>query len=200
MPTILKQINVELAQIERLVSPSLVRIRSGQHGVGSGAVWRSDGLILTNAHVVRHGPLTVQTSDQIEFEAHVVASDPDQDIALVQVPATNLPALPIGDSSRLHPGDIVVAFGHPWGVPGAATSGIVIGVGDELAEWRNSRQRWLAASLHLRPGHSGGPMVNAQGQLVGINTMMNGPDVGLATPINVALEFISSQYVSSQFI
>ncbi|MEZ4713900.1 MAG: trypsin-like peptidase domain-containing protein [Caldilineaceae bacterium] len=194
MPSILEQINGALADIEGLVMPSLVQIRSGRHGVGSGAVWRSDGLILTNAHVVRRGPVTVQTNAQTEYEAHILARDPQQDIALVQIPAVNLPALTMGDSSQLHAGDIVIAFGRPWGVPGAATSGIVIGAGEDLPEWRNSPQQWLAASLHLRPGHSGGPMVNVQGQLVGINTMMNGPDVGIAAPINVVKEFLAAKW------
>ncbi|MEZ4660698.1 MAG: trypsin-like peptidase domain-containing protein [Caldilineaceae bacterium] len=194
MPTVLEQINGALGGIERLVMPSLVQIRSGQQGVGSGVVWRSDGLILTNEHVVRHGPITVQTSDQTEFEAHILASDPEQDIALVQVPAANLPAIQAGDSSQLHAGDIVVAFGHPWGVPGAATSGIVIGTGSDLPEWRNSSHPWLAASLHLRPGHSGGPMVDVQGRLVGINTLMNGLDIGMAVPINVVRKFLSSRW------
>lgn len=194
MPTMLEQVNVGLAEIAQRIKPSLVQIRSGQHGVGSGAVWRADGLILTNAHVVRHGPVTVQTDDQTEFEATILASDSHLDVALLHIPASNLQALPAGDSSQLQPGDIVVAFGHPWGVPGAATSGIVIGVGADLPEWQESQRHWLAASLHLRPGHSGGPMVDVKGQLVGINTMMNGPDVGMAVPVHVITEFLSSHW------
>ena len=88
------------------------------------------------------------------------------------------------------PGDFVLALGFPWGVQGGVTSGIVIGVGANLPEI-DSRD-WIAASLHLRPGHSGGPLVNSRGQLVGINTLMNGPEVGVAIPVHVAVEFLHS--------
>ena len=99
-------------------------------------------------------------------------------------------AIAIGDSQRLQAGELVLALGFPWGVTGGATSGVVIGVGAGLPELRGDGREWLAASLHLRPGHSGGPMIDALGRLVGINTMMNGPDVGVAVPVHVAKRFL----------
>jgi S1-C subfamily serine protease len=82
-----------------------------------------------------------------------------------------------------------MALGHPWGVQGAATSGIVIGKGTNLPEMPPGRD-WIALSLHLRPGHSGGPLLNADGALIGINTMITGPDVGFAIPVDTVKFFL----------
>ena len=84
----------------------------------------------------------------------------------------------------------MVAVGHPWGIAGAATVGVVIGLGADLPGFPAGRGEMLALSLHLRPGHSGGVVVDESGQVVGINTMMAGPDVGLAIPVEVAKRFI----------
>ncbi len=102
--------------------------------------------------------------------------------------ATALPP----ENATLHPqpGDVVLALGFPWGVMGGATTGIVIGAGAALPELGGSGREWIAASLHLRPGHSGGPMVDAAGRHAGISTMMNGPDVGVAIPAHVAAAFL----------
>ena len=91
---------------------------------------------------------------------------------------------------QLQPGNWVVAYGHPWGVDGAATAGVVIGQGPTLPERPRFGRDWLAVSLHYRPGHSGGPLVDAEGRLVGINTVMAGPDVGLAVPVHVIKSFL----------
>lgn len=82
------------------------------------------------------------------------------------------------------------AFGHPWGLNGAATTGIVIGQGDDLLARREFGRDWLAVSLHYRPGHSGGPLVNAAGELVGIYTVMLGSVVGLAAPVHEVKQFL----------
>ena len=89
----------------------------------------------------------------------------------------------------------MLALGFPFGVTGGATTGVVIGSGTNLPELANNGREWIAASLHLRPGHSGGSMVDAQGRLVGINTMMNGPDVGMAVPVHVAAAFLKRALV-----
>jgi S1-C subfamily serine protease len=85
-----------------------------------------------------------------------------------------------------------MALGFPWGVKGGATSGIVIGSGEQLPEVGDNKREWIAASLHLRPGHSGGPMVDSRGRLIGINTLMNGPEVGVAIPVHVAQDFLTA--------
>ena len=83
-----------------------------------------------------------------------------------------------------------MAFGHPWGIEGAATSGVVIGQGDQLPERPAFGRDWLAVSLHYRPGHSGGPLVDSAGRLIGINTIMVGPDVGLVVPVHEVKRFL----------
>jgi serine protease Do len=84
----------------------------------------------------------------------------------------------------------VIALGHPWGEEGAATAGIVIGMGAGWPEMPDKGHDLIAVSLHLRPGHSGGPLVDVSGRLVGINAMINGPDVGVAIPTHVIVAFL----------
>jgi len=193
---VLQQINEDAALVSDRVLNSLVQVNNGQRGVGSGAIWQSDGLILTNAHVIlgRRGQvsnaLSITLRDGQEYPARLVAYDLQRDLAALHIDAQNLPAVEVGDSRRLSAGDLVLALGFPWGVKGGATSGVVIGNGDSLPELGDSKREWIAASLHLRPGHSGGPMVNSQGKIIGINTLMNGPEVGVAIPAHVAEEFL----------
>jgi S1-C subfamily serine protease len=105
------------------------------------------------------------------------------------VEAANLPTIELGNSQQLRPGDWVMALGHPWGVLGAATAGIVIDIG-QPPEMPRYRGKLIQVSLHLRPGHSGGPMVDVRSRLVGINTMIAGPEVGLAIPLHTVKEFL----------
>jgi serine protease Do len=91
----------------------------------------------------------------------------------------------------------VLALGHPWGVTDAATAGVVIGVGRDFPEIPRSDREWIAVGLTLRPGHSGGPLVDVQGRLVGINTIMTGPKVGMAVPVHVAKSFLRQRLGST---
>jgi S1-C subfamily serine protease len=186
---------------------SLVRIRNGRQGVGSGTIWHADGLIVTNYHVIggqsrgrasMGGTLSVVLPDGRELPATVLARHPEYDLAALRVNATGLPVIELGDSRRLQAGQLVLALGFPWGVTGGATTGVVIGVGAGLPELGGDGREWLAASLHLRPGHSGGPMIDSAGRLVGINTMMNGPEVGVAIPVHVAKAFLKQAYEQQQ--
>lgn len=198
MPNLLQQINTSAAAISTRALSSLVQIRVGERSLGAGAIWRADGLIITNAHVVLAGrgrlvsSLSVRLHDGREFTPRVVAVDAARDLAALQIDAHDLPAVTVGESRRLQPGDLVMALGFPWGIHGGATTGVVIGVGDNLPELGDRRRDWLAAALHLRPGHSGGPMLDSQGRLVGINTLMNGPEVGVAVPVHVVQNFLAT--------
>ena len=145
---------------------------------------------MTNAHVVGRRPISVTLWDGTELEARLLARDTGLDVAALAIDASGLPAIGLGESRSLKAGELVVALGHPWGVPGAGTVGVVIGVGSDLLELPPSGREWIAVSLHLRPGYSGGPLIDAQGKLVGINTMMNGPDAGMAVPVHVAKSFL----------
>lgn len=206
MSTILTSFNDDLAAVSEIALRSLVRVRNGSHGVGAGTVWHADGLILTNNHVVEgggrgptnfHQGLTVVLPDGRELPAKVLARDPAIDLAALRIQATGLPPIELGDSRQLHAGELVVALGFPWGVTGGATTGVVIGSGADLSARADNEREWVAASLHLRPGHSGGPMIDTRGRLIGINTMMNGPDVGVAVPVHVAKAFLKRAYEQS---
>ena len=194
MSGVLRRLNRESANLAGRVHRSLVRVESGRWGgAGAGTIWHSDGLVLTNAHVVRSRRLRIVLPDGDRIKARVIAHDRNLDLAALSVPASGLPTIDIGDSRQLKPGHLVFAFGHPWGVEGAATSGIVIGQGAALPERPRFGHEWLAASLHYRPGHSGGPLVDADGALVGINTVMLGPDIGLAVPVHEIKMFLKQR-------
>ncbi len=189
MANVLQQLNGEMARVVAGVQRSLVRISNGREGQGAGTIWSADGLVLTNAHVVRRSSLKVTLPDGQTLAARIVARDPDRDLALLSVEASGLPAIEPGDSQNLRPGEWVFALGHPWGVRGAATAGIVIGSGADMPEMPTERE-WIMVSLRLRPGNSGGPLVDARGRLIGVNTMMTGPEVGVAIPVHVAQAFV----------
>jgi S1-C subfamily serine protease len=194
--TLIQDLNREMAAIVDQARQSLVQIQNGRRGAGAGTVWHPAGLILTNAHVVarysgrhyRHD-LRVKLADGHTLPATVIARDKNRDLAALSVNGADLPPVELGDSRRLRPGDWVLAVGHPWGVTGAVTAGTVIATGPP-PELRWSGGDLLQVSLHLRPGHSGGPIVDDHGRLVGINMMIAGPDVGLAIPVHTVKAFL----------
>jgi serine protease Do len=190
MTDFLQQLNDDMADIVDRVRGSLVQVHNGP-GAGAGTIWHPDGLIVTNAHVVAgHRELNVTLPNGETLPAKVIAQDSSRDLAALAVDATGLPTIELGDSRQLRPGQWVMALGHPWGVMGALTSGAVITTGTNLPEVPVPDREWIVAGLHLRPGHSGGPMVDTQGRLIGINTMINGPDVGFAVPVHVVKGFL----------
>lgn len=193
MSTILQQLNLEMSAIVEKAKRSLVQITNGnQRGVGAGTIWHADGLIITNAHVVQREPLEVVLPDEGKFPARILAHDPETDLAALSINAQNLSTVELGDSTKLQPGQLVLALGHPWGIAGAVCAGPVINVGPPLEIPRLTRD-FIQAGLQLRPGHSGGPMVDVWGRLVGINTMITGPEVGLAVPLHVVKEFLKQK-------
>ncbi|MEM7033642.1 MAG: trypsin-like peptidase domain-containing protein [Chloroflexota bacterium] len=192
MAETLQRLNSEMHDVVEQTQQALVQVSSGRSGVGSGVIWQSNGLIITNAHVVhrRENHLKVTLVNGDSYPAKVLARDDKHDLAAISIDATDLPAIQLGDSRALQPGAWVMGVGHPWGIKGAVTAGSVIDVGQSL-ELALPHGDLIQVGLHLRPGHSGGPLVDAQGQLVGISAMINGPDVGLAIPLHVVQEFIA---------
>lgn len=185
-----QQLNQDMAAAVAGTRRSLVQISNGRRGAGAGTIWHPDGLVITNAHVVHgHQGLQVTLPDGRQLPARLLAEDTEHDLAALSISASELPVIELGDSKQLRPGQWVVALGHPWGVPGAVTAGVVINVGapPEIEAYRGEL---IQVGLHLRPGHSGGPLVDVRGRLVGINTMIAGPDVGLAIPLHVVKEFL----------
>lgn len=167
---------------------STVVVHTGGRGGGSGVIWSSDGTIVTNAHVTRHAQTGVQLWDGRECEATVDRCDRRRDLAVLRVDAGGLPAAVPGDSSQIRPGELAIAIGNPMGFVGALTTGIVHGVGPVRGLGTRS---WVQADVRLAPGNSGGPLADAQGRVIGINTMVAG-GLGLAIPSNVVRDFLAT--------
>ncbi|MEO8540050.1 MAG: trypsin-like peptidase domain-containing protein [bacterium] len=165
----------------------LVTVRSDAGG-GSGTAWSEDGLIVTNHHVVPGDRATVVLADGSEHDAVVEDRDPDHDLALLRIKATLTPATP-GDSHAVRPGSLVFAIGNPWGQRGTLTSGIVFARGASNDENTVHIADVIRADLTLAPGNSGGPMVNAAGEVVGINSMIAG-GMAVAIPSHSVVEFV----------
>jgi serine protease Do len=167
---------------------STVLIHSGGRGAGSGVIWSSDGLVVTNAHVVRGSRVIVQLWDGREFEATIHSRDPRRDLAQLRIDAENLPAASAADSSEVRPGELAIAIGNPMGFVGALATGVIHAVGPLRGL---GRQTWVQADVRLAPGNSGGPLANAHGRIIGINTMVAGR-LALAIPSNTAHDFLSA--------
>jgi serine protease Do len=163
-----------------------------EESLGSGVILNSDGIILTNNHVVDGASdIKVTLSDKREFSAKVIGADKASDIAVLKIDATGLPVLPLGDSSKLKVGDIVFAIGEPFGLQGTATQGIVsaTGRGNQGIEQIGD---FIQTDASINPGNSGGALIDLHGDLVGINTAIEtgggeaNIGIGFAIPINYA--------------
>jgi len=164
-----------------------VHSHSGR-GSGSGVIWSADGLIVTNAHVARQGGLEVELWDGRRLPARLLARDVRRDLASVRVAAASLDAAAPADSSTLRPGELVIAVGSPLGFAGAVSTGVIHSVGP-IGGMGN--RPWIRAQVRLAPGNSGGPLANAEGRVVGINTaIIDG--LGVAVPANDAVYFVRS--------
>jgi serine protease Do len=174
-------------EIAEQLRRSTVLVRAGGRGSGSGILWSKDGVLVTNAHVVRAMNPDVQLWDGREFRATVVSRDPRRDLAQLRIEAANLPAASAADSSCVHPGELAIAVGNPLGFVGALATGVIHGVGPLRGLGTHS---WVQADLRLAPGNSGGPLADAHGRVIGINTMVAGR-LALAIPSNTVQDFLS---------
>jgi serine protease Do len=166
---------------------SVVRVRPrGRDGGGAGVIWRPDGLIVTNAHVVRGGNVDVELADGRVLAGTVADRDPARDLASVRVAAGDLPAADVAHAAGLRAGDLVIALGHPHGWVGALSVGVVHSV--ERAG-PNAAPHAVRAALRLAPGNSGGPLADARGRVVGINTMV-ARGLGVAIPTETVERFL----------
>ena len=170
-------------------------------GLGSGFIISSDGLILTNAHVVREAKdVTVKLSDRREFTAKVLGSDPTTDIAVLRIDAKDLPTVRIGDARNLEVGDPVLAVGAPYGLEQTATQGIVSAKGRSLPG-DNTVVPFIQTDAAVNPGNSGGPLFDGTGTVVGINAQIYSQSGGFqglsfSIPINVAMK-VKDQIVAT---
>ncbi len=161
--------------------------------LGSGVIVSADGYILTNNHVVDGAnDVKVALSDKREFTAHIVGRDSKTDIAVLKVAATNLPVLPFGDSTKMLPGNFVLAIGNPFGLSQTVTMGIVSATGRGNLGIEDYED-FIQTDAAINPGNSGGALINEQGSLIGINTAIlsggqggGNEGVGFAIPVNMA--------------
>ena len=199
-----------VSQIVQNVKPSVVSIKaegSSGSGTGSGFIFREDGYIVTNNHVaapaINSGKLTVYLEDKTSFVAKLVGRNASYDLAVLKIDATGLKPVNIGDSNAINVGDLTVAFGSPLGLTGTVTSGIVSAINRPVTAGGADDQSFISAiqtDAAINPGNSGGPLVNGQGQVIGVNsaiaTLGNGTQsgsigLGFAIPINQAQRVIT---------
>ena len=169
-----------------------------QRGVGSGFILSADGYVMTNAHVVDGADeLLVTLTDKREFKAKVIGLDKRTDVAVVKIEATGLPAVKLGDVSRLKVGEWVMAIGSPFGLENSVTAGIVSAKGRDTGDYLP----FIQTDVAINPGNSGGPLINMRGEVVGINSQIysrSGGYMGIsfAIPIDEAIR-VSDQLRSS---
>jgi serine protease Do len=169
-------------------------------GQGSGFIVSSDGIILTNAHVVRDAKeVTVKLTDRREYRAKVLGADPKTDVAVLRIDAKNLPVVTLGKTSELRVGEWVLAIGSPFGFENTVTAGVVSAKGRSLPD--DSAVPFIQTDVAVNPGNSGGPLFNARGEVVGINSQIYSRSggyqgVSFAIPIDVAAR-IKNQIVAT---
>lgn len=199
MTQLLHQLNHQMSAVVEKARKSLVQVHNGRRGAGAGTILHPDGLIVTNAHVVKRQSPHITLWDGRTLPGRLLALDESYDLAAVSIAVSELPTIELGNGALLKPGQWVIALGHPWGITGATTAGMVIAMGQSI-EGLPYDGELIQVGLHLRPGHSGGPMVDSNGRLVGINTMIAGPDVGLAIPIQTVKRFLKQNLGSDRIV
>jgi serine protease Do len=204
------------ARLAEQTRASVAQVQMGSRGLGTAIIWEvgqpdaageAEATVITNAHVVAAGRserVTLRLHDGRAIEAHVVALDPEHDVAALRARARDLRAASIGDSSALRMGELVVAIGNPFGIDGAVTVGVVAAQSPADPDldlepaiprepgWparRFSRMELVQADIRLYPGNSGGPLLDAQGRVIGVNAMVGG-GLGFAIPSNTVKRFL----------
>ena len=168
---------------------------SREQSLGSGLIIASDGYILTNNHVIDNAEKVVVklSSDDTKHSAKVIGKDPQLDIALIKIDAQGLPTAPLGNSDRLEVGEWVVAMGNPFGLDSTVTSGIVSAKERRIGQ--GPYDAFIQTDAKINPGHSGGPLINMRGEVVGINSTFfsetgENMGIGFAIPINMIKEIL----------
>lgn len=199
---IFRQIETELAAIAQQLSSITVEIADHRSG-GSGVIWSSEGLIVTNSHVVRGALVDVKLEEQTVIQGSVIARDRQQDLAIIKVEVKNLPTPTIGKAELLRPGEIVLAIGSPWGFSGTLTTGVIHSLGgteaikikldgtNPTSLTQSLLSSAIIADIRLAPGNSGGVLANARGEVIGINTAIF-QGLALAIPARQVATFLGT--------
>jgi serine protease Do len=171
-----------------------------QHGIGSGVIISPDGYIITNNHVIDGATdIRVTLNDRRILPAKLIGADPLTDLAVIKIEGSNFPNIPLGDSSQLHPGQSVLAFGNPFGFRFTVTRGIVSALNrpNPYSDDAHKPGQYIQTDAAINPGNSGGPLVNARGEVVGINTFLISPSgsfagMGFAIPTQIVQPTVDS--------
>jgi 2-alkenal reductase len=206
----------QLEAIYEQANPSVVhiRVRSGQgalreESTGSGFVYDRDGHIVTNHHVVEGGETVIVTfADGMETLARVIGTDPDSDLAVLQVevPPERLHPVTLGDSGAVRPGQLAIAIGNPFGLEGTMTVGIVSAIGRVIRPGSRvfSIPNMIQTDAPINPGNSGGPLLDSQGRVIGVNTMIFSQTgvssgVGFAIPVNTVRRIVPERIARGRY-
>jgi len=185
--------SAELTTLFTTVQPSIVQVHTEGRGAGTGIIWNVDGHIITNNHVIAKDNAHVQVflADGRTLDAKVLHRNPRLDLALLKATGENLKPLSAGDSAKLRVGEWVFAVGHPWGQRWVVTAGIVSTQRTaKIADGVTTQ--YIQSDVLLAPGNSGGPLLDTDGKVVGINAMIFGGDLAVAIPSNVVTNWLAS--------
>jgi S1-C subfamily serine protease len=192
-----------IAAVAQSVGPAVVSVRTDQ-GLGSGVIYDANGLVLTNAHVIQGAQsITIGLVDGRHFDANVVGADTGFDVAVLRISGSNLPTATLGDSASLQVGDPVAAIGNPYGFDHTLTTGVVSALNRPVSEGQGSyNQPMIQTDAAINPGNSGGPLLDINGQVMGITTLVASPQgipaqgLGFAVPVDTARR-VADQLVQS---
>jgi serine protease Do len=177
----------ELTSLFTQARASIVQVHNERRGGGTGVVWQEDGRILTNHHVVPDDQdrIRVRFPDGRDLKARVLQRNPQLDLAVLKMQNSEekFQPLPLGDSTKLRVGEWVFAIGHPWGQRWVVTAGIVSAV-STMTLRSGEKTQYIKSDVRLAPGNSGGPLLNADGHVIGINAMIFGGDLSVAIPMH----------------
>jgi serine protease Do len=177
------KIGISVSSVADWLRSITVRISAVGYARGSGVVWRSDGLIITNAHVAKGRTQTVEFGNGRRMVARTVARDANVDLAALKVELSDLPAAFVRSAREMHPGELVIAIGNPWDGDGAVSSGIV--------HQPSGTGKCILADIRIAPGNSGGPLADAKGFVIGVNSAIIG-GLGCAVTSDAVEEFLRS--------
>jgi len=183
-----------MPKIPRQQGPQRQQPEEQPRGVGSGFILSSDGYVMTNAHVVEGADeVLVTLTDKREFKARIIGADKRTDVAVVKIDATGLPAVRVGDVSRLKAGEWVMAIGSPFGLENTVTAGIVSAKQRDTGDYLP----FIQTDVAINPGNSGGPLINMRGEVVGINSQIYSRSGGFMG-ISFAIPMDEAMRVSEQ--
>jgi serine protease Do len=175
-------------EIAEKLRRATVYVGSGRHGHGSGFIVKPEGIIVTNAHVAAFKPIQVELWDGSRLQADLTMRDVERDIAILRLSRSALPSVTLADSDQVRVGELVIAIGNPFGFIGALTTGIVHSIGRMPGL---GPRKWIQSDVRLAPGNSGGPLANAEGHVLGVNTMV-AAGIGLAVPSNTVSRYLTA--------